>query len=175
MSPTAARIPAPPNVRNRWHRFDIARSLYLAEAMAEMSSVRPAKQCYHCQGIGHVQAACPTLRLAGSNPGVACYHCGQPGHLAVCSLARSSPGWRMAAAAHAGQRTCMNGGLPRVVQPVPVAPRGGYGVYRGGFAGRGGFATMPRTATCYKCGGPNHYARDCQAQAMKCYACGKLV
>jgi len=21
--------------------------------------------------------------------------------------------------------------------------------------------------------GPNHYARDCQAQAMKCYACGK--
>jgi hypothetical protein len=33
---------------------------------------------------------------------------------------------------------------------------------------------MPRAATCYKCGGPNHYARDCQAQSMKCYACGKL-
>ena len=46
--------------------------------------------------------------------------------------------------------------------------RGGYG---GGF--RGGY-TGPRAATCYKCGGPNHYARDCQAQAMKCYACGKL-
>ena len=50
------------------------------------------------------------------------------------------------------------------------APRGGYG---GGF--RGGMVSNNRAATCYKCGGPNHYARDCQAQAMKCYACGKLV
>jgi cellular nucleic acid-binding protein len=46
--------------------------------------------------------------------------------------------------------------------------RGGYGHFRGGYGG------VPRAATCYKCGGPNHYARDCQAQAMKCYACGKL-
>lgn len=59
---------------------------------------------------------------------------------------------------------------------VQGAGRGGVAA-RGGFNGpyRGGYGGYPRAATCYKCGGPNHFARDCQAQAMKCYACGKLV
>lgn len=42
-----------------------------------------AKQCYHCQGLGHVQADCPTLRISGAGTGGRCYSCGQPGHLAV--------------------------------------------------------------------------------------------
>ena len=60
--------------------------------------------------------------------------------------------------------------------PAPPAGRGAGGPARGGYGGgyRGGFVGNNRAATCYKCGGPNHFARDCQAQAMKCYACGKL-
>ncbi|KAJ4358106.1 gig suppressor [Didymosphaeria variabile] len=102
------------------------------------------KQCYHCQGLGHVQADCPTLRLSGAGTSGRCYSCGLTGHLA---------------------RNCPNPGAG--IGRGAGAPRGGYGGFRGGFGGG-------RPATCYKCGGPNHFARDCQAQAMKCYACGKL-
>ncbi|PWY77118.1 hypothetical protein BO70DRAFT_363670 [Aspergillus heteromorphus CBS 117.55] len=50
-------------------------------------SISSAKQCYNCQGLGHVQADCPTLRLNGANG--RCYNCSQPGHLAVRSSATS--------------------------------------------------------------------------------------
>ncbi|KAJ5054102.1 uncharacterized protein L3040_000385 [Drepanopeziza brunnea f. sp. 'multigermtubi'] len=112
-----------------------------------------AKQCYHCQGLGHVQADCPTLRLSGAGTSGRCYNCGLPGHLARSCPAPAGPG-----------------PIPGVGRGLG-APRGGFG---GGYAPRGAFAGGPRPATCYKCGGPNHFARDCQAQAMKCYACGKL-
>jgi hypothetical protein len=49
----------------------------------------PGKQCYHCQGVGHVQADCPTLRLSGATTSGVCYSCGQPGHLAVRILSLS--------------------------------------------------------------------------------------
>ena len=63
------------------------------------------------------------------------------------------------------------------------AGRGGYtraGAPRGGFGSPGtarGYANGEddgRVQTCYKCGGPNHFARDCHAKSVKCYACGKF-
>ncbi|CAG8891286.1 unnamed protein product [Penicillium nalgiovense] len=119
------------------------------------------KQCYNCQGLGHVQADCPTLRLNGGANG-RCYNCNQPGHLAVSF----QPTPAQLQQPHCSRSWCS-----------PTGPAAGRGAgARGGFQGgfRGGFSGYPRAATCYKCGGPNHFARDCQAQAMKCYACGKL-
>ena len=49
----------------------------------------------------------------------------------------------------------------------------GRGGGRGGF-GRGFGDEDGRIQTCYKCGGPNHFARDCHAKSVKCYACGKF-
>jgi len=63
-----------------------------------------------------------------------------------------------------------------------AAGRGGYRgtPLRAGFGapnmGRGYSAGEDdgRVQTCYKCGGPNHFARDCHAKSVKCYACGKF-
>ena len=64
-----------------------------------------------------------------------------------------------------------------------AAGRGGFNrgaAPRGGFNNPGmgrGFANGEedgRVQTCYKCGGPNHFARDCHAKSVKCYACGKF-
>ncbi|KAH8687669.1 hypothetical protein BGZ60DRAFT_465931 [Tricladium varicosporioides] len=133
-----------------------------------------AKQCYHCQGLGHVQADCPTLRLSGAGTSGRCYNCGQPGHLARSCPSPAGPG----------------GPMPGVGRGLG-GPRGGYG---GGFAPRGAFAGGPRPATCYKCGGMSstisimlfsiglgHISRDCTAPnggplntaGKTCYQCGE--
>lgn len=128
-----------------------------------------AKQCYHCQGLGHVQADCPTLRLSGAGAGGGrCYNCNQPGHLAVSKAKNFIYICLENFSLNLSQRACPN-------PPGAGLGRGGP-AGRSGFGGfpRGGFQGAPRSATCYKCGGPNHFARDCQAQAVKCYACGKI-
>ncbi|PYI16741.1 hypothetical protein BO99DRAFT_404865 [Aspergillus violaceofuscus CBS 115571] len=73
MSPAAARFPVPPSV-------SVPQDISFT--MSKLIYGLLAKQCYNCQGVGHVQADCPTLRLNNANG--RCYNCGQPGHIAVC-------------------------------------------------------------------------------------------
>ncbi|KAK9452285.1 zinc knuckle protein [Limtongia smithiae] len=146
------------------------------------------KQCYHCQGLGHVQADCPTLRMTGALITGRCYSCGQPGHVArncinlsanstspvasaASNFAAAYLSMQNSAAAAAAQAAAFRG-IPAM--RTGLMPMARYIPTNTTVAASGVGAPTQRAATCYKCGGPNHYARDCQAQAMKCYACGKL-
>ncbi|RUS16291.1 hypothetical protein BC937DRAFT_91403 [Endogone sp. FLAS-F59071] len=125
--------------------------------------------------VGHLQADCPSLRVAGlgggsgngSGPGPRCYTCGRTGHIARnCSQGPGGfgPGGFNGPPGGFGGQGSFGG--PR------GGPVGGRGGFVGGFGGpQGGMG--PRVI-CYKCGGYNHFARDCQANGVKCYNCGKF-
>ncbi|KAF8974319.1 hypothetical protein BDZ97DRAFT_11870 [Flammula alnicola] len=98
--------------------------------------------CYNCRQPGHESSACPSPRTVSAKQ---CYSCGGVGHIqAECPSLRVQQG---------GNQKCYN------------APS----------AGGAGFASRPpppgralNTSTlppvkCYRCGGPNHLARDCLA------------
>lgn len=76
MNQTVARSPGRRKVRARRRRKKLC-------GVRNADPCLVAKQCYHCQGLGHVQADCPTLRISGAGTIGRCYSCGQPGHLAV--------------------------------------------------------------------------------------------
>ena len=75
----------------------VGRYLHI-DAYDDQADPRKGKQCYHCQGLGHVQADCPTLRISGVGTGGGrCYSCGQPGHLAVRTSASRIPSFLLTA------------------------------------------------------------------------------
>ena len=119
MNQMGAHILAQPTVSLCLHRFQ--------DGCADQCE---AKQCYHCQGLGHVQADCPTLRISGAGTGGGrCYSCGQPGHLAVrtsasripsFSLTESDSGLAQMQAFNPDLHSVLVGGLFLLVEDSPV-------------------------------------------------------
>ncbi|KAG2174946.1 hypothetical protein INT43_006008 [Umbelopsis isabellina] len=105
-----------------------------------------SKQCYTCGGVGHIQADCPSVgRIPAPNAGTGrCFTCGRFGHIA---------------------RNCNQTG-ENGTNSYPRNTR-----YQNGVTGGSNFRVI-----CYKCGGRcyNHFAKDCQANGVKCYNCGKF-
>ncbi|KAJ6264394.1 hypothetical protein Dda_0540 [Drechslerella dactyloides] len=132
------------------------------------SSFLTAKQCYHCQGLGHVQADCPTLRINGAATSGRCYSCGQPGH-----LARNCP-------ASMGQRyqTGFNGRGP--MRGFASSPRPAT-CYKCGGPNHYARDCQAQAMKCYACGKLGHISRDCTAPnggplstaGKTCYRCGE--
>ncbi|CAO3568539.1 unnamed protein product [Mortierella alpina] len=105
--------------------------------------------CFDASPVGHIQADCPTIRVSG-NAETRCYDCGMFGHIA--RNCRNQPHHDLSSQhGHFGDMN-MNMGM-------------GSGMHGNG-RGTGGYTNagiQGRIVICYKCGGPNHFARDCKA------------
>ncbi|KAF7723204.1 hypothetical protein EC973_002279 [Apophysomyces ossiformis] len=125
-----------------------------------------AKQCYACGGVGHIQASCPTAHGpgGGARPKGRCYNCGQFVGLLDKPVDKLSEKQGHIA------RNCNQIHF----STLPRGGGGGNGGFRPRFAQGGGGGFVGGRVICYKCGGYNHFARDCQANSVKCYNCGKF-
>ncbi|KAF3273972.1 hypothetical protein TWF970_008177 [Orbilia oligospora] len=131
------------------------------------SAITVTKQCYHCQGLGHVQADCPTLRINGGATSGRCYSCGQPGH-----LARNCPGNQRFQGGGFNGRNNMRG-YASAPRPATCYKCGGPNHYARD--------CQAQAMKCYACGKLGHISRDCTAPnggplntaGKTCYRCGE--
>ncbi|KAG0377595.1 hypothetical protein BGX24_005785, partial [Mortierella sp. AD032] len=170
-----------------------------------MPRTTDSKQCYSCGGVGHIQADCPSIRVARNAGGAAgrCYNCGMFGHMArVCRNAPRFNGPPMPRNHFNGpplggrNNFIRNNGSNDAFNANNNTNNGNFGVNNGngnfsnnnnnnggnfvgngnsasGFGGPGGNHHQGGggRVICYKCGGLNHFSRDCKASGVKCYNC----
>lgn len=111
--------------------------------------------CYNCRQPGHESSACPEPKTTASKQ---CYSCGDVGHVqSDCpNASQGSKCYTCSEFGHISRECPQAGSAPASSAPPRRTAR---------FSGK--------ATTCYKCGGPNHFAKDCQAGSVKCYSCGK--
>ncbi|KAH9989136.1 hypothetical protein BJV77DRAFT_698764 [Russula vinacea] len=112
--------------------------------------------CYNCRKPGHESSACTEPRTVAAKQ---CYSCGGIGHIqAECPTLRLQ----------GSNQKCYNCGILGILRACVRMRRrrGRAGLWFASRApppGRGlNMASLP-PIKCYRCGGPNHMARDCLA------------
>ncbi|KAM6524687.1 gig suppressor [Fusarium falciforme] len=131
------------------------------------------RACYKCGNVGHYAEVCSSAERL-------CYNCKQPGHESNgCPLPRTTEAKQCyhcqaaAATTAASLVTLLAPALTLLALLLAVAPPWAAAASPVATAVVVSLAApVPLLATSAVA--PNHFARDCQAQAMKCYACGKL-